>query len=242
MEGAQPTPRILMTTARDKLFGNIRRALQRGPLKDAEREALEARLRAPHVNLIPYRAQLPHAGQIELFLRMAERHECTTARISSLKQIPDAVAEYLAQRNLPTQLRISPDPVLETIDWSTRPLLTIQSGRADPQDQVSLTPAFAGIAETGTLILASGPTRPATLNFMPDTHIVLLQASQIVGDYETAFRRLRGSRDERDGQFMPRTVNMVTGPSRTGDIEQTLILGAHGPRRLHIILVDDTAA
>ena len=74
------------------------------------------------------------------------------------------------------------------------------------------------------------------LNFLPVNHIVVLRAEQITGAYEEGWRRLRA--DGEDGAFMPRTVNLITGPSRTGDIEQRLQLGAHGPRRLHIIIVD----
>ena len=81
--------------------------------------------------------------------------------------------------------------------------------------------------------MKSGPEHPTTLNFLPDTHVVVLLASQIVGSYEDAWDRLR------DVDSMPRTVNFITGPSRTGDIEQTIFLGAHGPRRMHIVLVED---
>jgi L-lactate dehydrogenase complex protein LldG len=85
-------------------------------------------------------------------------------------------------------------------------------------------------------MLTSGADNPTTLNFLPDTHIVVLQASDIAGDYETLWGRLR----ERYGAgTMPRTINWITGPSRSADIEQTLILGAHGPRRLHVIVVKE---
>ena len=92
------------------------------------------------------------------------------------------------------------------------------------------------MAEPGTPWLRSGPAGPTTLNFLPDTHVVVLRASRIVGAYEEAWDGLRSARGE---TAMPRTVNFVTGPSRTADIEQTIQLGAHGPRRLHIVLVED---
>jgi L-lactate dehydrogenase complex protein LldG len=69
--------------------------------------------------------------------------------------------------------------------------------------------------------------------------MVIVDAADIVGDYETVWRRLR----ERLGPgSMPRTVNLITGPSRSADIEQTIILGAHGPRALHILVVGSAAA
>jgi L-lactate dehydrogenase complex protein LldG len=96
---------------------------------------------------------------------------------------------------------------------------------------VAVSHAFGGVAESGTLVLTSGRDNPTTLNFLPDTHIVVIDAKDIAGDYETLWARLRGQ------GAMPRTVNWITGPSRSADIEQTLILGAHGPRRLHVMVV-----
>ncbi len=98
-----------------------------------------------------------------------------------------------------------------------------------------MTAAFAGIAETGTLVLLSDAQSPTTLNFLPDVHVVVLRREQIVRRIEDVWQRLR---DEVAG--MPRTVNFITGPSRTADIEQTIQLGAHGPRSLHVILIEDT--
>jgi L-lactate dehydrogenase complex protein LldG len=115
-------------------------------------------------------------------------------------------------------------------------LLEIEEGIAEAADATSLTGAFAAIAETGTLMMASGPQAPVTLNFLPENHIVVLRASQVTGTYEEAWQRLRAQLGK---DVMPRAVNMITGPSRTGDIEQTILLGAHGPRRLHVLLVDD---
>jgi L-lactate dehydrogenase complex protein LldG len=96
--------------------------------------------------------------------------------------------------------------------------------------------AFAAVAETGTLAMTSGADNPTSLNFLPDNHVVVVEASDVAGDYETVWRRLR----EKFGDgVMPRAVNLITGPSRSADIEQTLILGAHGPRRLHVIVVGE---
>jgi L-lactate dehydrogenase complex protein LldG len=72
---------------------------------------------------------------------------------------------------------------------------------------------------------------------------VVLRISRIVGAYEEAWDLLRQERqDERSGGFMPRNVMLVTGPSRSADIESTLELGAHGPRRLHVVLIEDDNA
>ena len=114
--------------------------------------------------------------------------------------------------------------------------LEIGHGRSDGDDLTAVSHAFGGVAETGTLIMASGPENPSTLNFLPDNHIVVLSAGDVAGDYEAVWDKLRTAYGK--GR-MPRTVNMITGPSRSADIEQTLLLGAHGPRRLHIVIVND---
>ena len=130
---------------------------------------------------------------------------------------------------------MAPDPALDDLGWESRPLLQIRRGRAEATDAVSVTPCLAAVAETGTLMLVSGPETPTTLNFLPDTHIVVVRADQIVASYEDGWDRVR-ARSENGGAW-PRTVNFITGPSRTGDIEQRIQLGAHGPRRLHVVLV-----
>ena len=117
--------------------------------------------------------------------------------------------------------------------------LEVAQGPSAGRDLNAVSHALGGVAETGTLIMTSGPENPSTLNFLSDNHIVIVSAKDIVGDYETMWDKVRAAYGR--GQ-MPRTVNMITGPSRSADIEQTLLLGAHGPRRLHIVIVKAEAA
>ena len=230
-----------MSEARDQIFAGIRNALKRGPLDDASAAQLEARVRDHRRNLVPKRSELPDADRVELFVKMATNVSCTVARVERLDDVPGEVAHYLANNNLPSQVRMGTEPMLSTIPWDQRPTLEVLTGRAQEPDHVSLTGAFAAIAETGTIMMLSGPEHPTTLNFLPDTQIVVLRSDQVVGPYEEAWDRVR-QRAADSGAGMPRTVNLITGPSRTGDIEQTILLGAHGPRRLHIVLVDSAAA
>ena len=224
-------------SARDDILGGIRRALQRGPLSAETQLALAERVAAHRRNLVPARAAaLDHAARIALFVALAEEVQTTVARVASEAEIPAEVARYLAAENLPAELVMAPDPNLDAIPWHERPLLRIRRGRAAAADAVSLTPCLAAVAETGTLMLVSGAATPTTLNFLPDTHIVVVRAGQVVAGYEDAWDLIR-ARAARDPQTWPRTVNLITGPSRTGDIEQRIQLGAHGPRRLHVVLV-----
>lgn len=228
-----------MSGGREAILGAIRASLGRGALDAAAVAPLEARLAKHEANLIPARGQLPAAARVDLFVAMAEESEASVARVASPADVPAALAGYLAAENLPAELKMAPDPALDTIPWSERPLLTIARGKAAADDQVGVTGAFAAIAETGTLMLISGPESPTTLNLLPDTHVVILWANQVVGDYEAGWRLLRARNEDADGGWaMPRTVNYITGPSRSADIEQTLQLGAHGPRRVHIIVID----
>lgn len=183
-------------------------------------------------SIIPKRAMGTPAELVQRFTDEAESVSTTVHRIETLKSVPDAVSHYLAMKNLPASLRVAPDTRLSTIPWVSCPNITVSTGATEGDHDISLTGAFAGVAETGTLVLCSGPNSPTTLNFLPATHIVILHTDQIIGAYEDVFANLRAE------GALPRTVNFITGPSRTADIEQNLELGAHGPRRLHVIMVN----
>jgi L-lactate dehydrogenase complex protein LldG len=220
-----------MSEIREQILATVRRGLQRGPLDEARRAELEVRLAHPPRHLLPARAQGSHSEQVALLIKMAEYALATVDQVARMDDVPAAVAAFLARERLPTAVVMAPDAELAALPWENQPLLRIERRAARDGDKVSVTAAFAGIAETGTLMLRSGPDRPTTLNFLPDIHIVLLPAERIVGSYEDGWDLLRAT-----GEAMPRTVNYITGPSRSGDIEQTMQLGAHGPLRLHIVL------
>ena len=222
-------------SARAQILGAIRDSLGRdAPGRDEA--AVDARLGRHDANLIPERARAGEAELAERFVQWAEHAAATVTRVAGAGDVPAAVAGYLAERNLPARVRRAPDPALDAIPWERAPLLALEPGVGRDEDAVALTGAFAGVAETGTLMINSGPDHPTTLNILPETHIVVLRRDQVVGGYEAAWDRLRAA-----GGGMPRTVMLVTGPSRSGDIEQTLQLGAHGPKRLHIVLIDGEA-
>ncbi|MFQ5763308.1 MAG: lactate utilization protein C [Rhodospirillales bacterium] len=230
-----------MSSARGDILGAVRDALA-GATEFAGRATAEAvgqRLRDHRVNLIPARGRLGAKARIDLFIREAEQVNATVARISGASGIPGEVARYLAKNNLPMALKVAPAASEPIIPWTRQTLLTVEAGLADGSESVGVSRAFAGVAETGTLVLLSDPANPTRLNFLPPTHVVVVSAAEIVGDYEEAWARIRTERMDAAGRFMPPTVNWITGPSRTADIEQTLLLGAHGPQRLHIVIADE---
>jgi L-lactate dehydrogenase complex protein LldG len=219
---------------REKVLAKVRRALGVTGDGDARRTAVAARLAEPAPNLVPARGNLDRRGRVRLFCEMAERVSATTERLASPDDVPAAIGAYLRAHNLPMQVRNGADLVLASLPWEREPHLERLPGASDGRDAVSLSRAFGGVAESGTLVLLSGEDNPTTLNFLPDTEIVVVFADDIAGDYEAVWKRIR---ETYGPGKMPRTVNMVTGPSRSADIEQTLILGAHGPRALHILVV-----
>jgi L-lactate dehydrogenase complex protein LldG len=216
-------------SARDDVFANIRRSLHVTGAEAPRRAAVADRLARSPSGVIPARGQ----GGAATFKAEAERAAATLAEVASAAEIPEAIAAYLRDHNLPATLRIGADPRLAALPWEHTPL-EVRHGPSDGHDLNAASVAFAGVAETGTLALVSGADNPTTLNFLPDNHLVVLFARDVVGDLESVFARLRAAYGA--GQA-PRTLNFITGPSRSADIEQTLLFGAHGPRRLHIVLV-----
>ena len=220
-------------TGRAQILNGIRRALRRGEVVGAARQALEGRLAEPQRGPAVGRAAIDQPAKVALFCQWAEANNATVARVAEA-DVPGEVAGYLARNNLPAIAAMAPSPALDRYDWAGEKMLSLRRGAGLGSDQVSITGAFAGIAETGTLVMASGPDHPVSLNLLPDTHVVVLREADIVAGYEEVWQRLR----QRYGKNnLPRTVNTITGPSRTGDIEQTIELGAHGPGRMHIVVV-----
>jgi L-lactate dehydrogenase complex protein LldG len=169
------------------------------------------------------------AGLAVRFQQKAEYLASTVALISAGSEAPAAVARYLAAGQLGQRAVCTHD--LLGLDWAAHGL-SVEARAAVDADLVGISGCFCAIAETGTLMLLSGPTTPATVSLLPETHIALVPIARIVPTMEDAFALL-----QRECGNMPRAVNFISGPSRTGDIEQTIVLGAHGPCRVHLILM-----
>ncbi len=220
-----------MSGARDEILGRVRRAEAGAASSEAARRAaVEARLGAPRQT-----APVPAIGRLEGPERIARFESELVAVQGSLSRIPDlaalpaALSDQLRGRNLPQAIRMGDAPDFKGLDWGG---LEATRGPGRIEEPATLSRAFAAAAETATLALLSGPENPVTLTFLGETHFVAVGASEIEASLEGVWARLRAS--GRD----PRTVNLVTGPSRTADIEQTLELGAHGPVALHVFLVE----
>ena len=222
-------------SARDDIFRTIRRSLGVTGAEAIRRRTVAERLETAPAGIVPGRGQVSGEERTALFRRQAEAALATVTHVASAAEVPGAVAEYLRNHNLPAAIRMGADERLEAMPWDATSL-QIAHGRSEGADLNAVSHAFGGVAESGTLVMVSGPENPSTLNFLPDNHIVVVRSQDIEGDYESAWARIRSSFGKGG---MPRTVNWITGPSRSGDIEQTMLLGAHGPRRLHVLVVRD---
>jgi L-lactate dehydrogenase complex protein LldG len=221
-------------SSREAILNKVRQSLGQ-PARDAVRQkAVADRLEKAPQGVIPARGQLAPAGRVDLFCTMAEKLFATVQSVPKPEDVPAAVAEYLRGRNLPASIRMGGDPRLAAMPWRKQRALEVKRGASDGDDAAGVSHAAGGIAETGTLVMLSGAGNPTTINFLPEHHIVVIDAADIDGDLETAIAKVRKTFGK--GK-MPRTLNLVSGPSRSGDIEQKLILGAHGPRALHILVV-----
>lgn len=213
-----------MDAARDAILACIRRISMAGSATETDAR-LQSHARGPQPRLL--------GDPIELFTAGVMAAAGTIEETRSPAELAEAVGRYLTRHGLPAAVVLAPHPLLADIPWP-------ESMRAErrslaPTDLTAVTVAFAGIAETGSLVLLSGPETPTRINFLPDNLICVLHADRVVPYLEDAWQLIRAQIGIGPG-MLPRTVNLVTGPSRTADVEQTVQLGAHGPRRLHVML------
>lgn len=217
--------------SREDILGRVRTHLNH-PAADTEaaRAAIDAILAA--------RSQGPRpampAEKSALAARFRDKSAAQSSTLDSVADMdaaPAAIARYLQELQLPLQAAVWPS--LGELPWQAAGIAAEPRG-AREGDLVGITSCFCAVAETGTLMLCSAPEHPATVSLLPETHIALVPASRIVAAMEDAWALARA---ELGG--LPRAVNFISGPSRTGDIEQTIVLGAHGPYRVHLVVVED---
>ena len=215
------------TQARANILARIRKAHGRAESSDGQRrQAVE-----DYIVRHPL-APRPTVGAdlVAHFEAQAQRMASTTQRVARMDEVPAAAAGFLAAHSL------AADAVcwraLSAMDWAGAGL-NVAPRAPTGDDLVGITGVFAAIAETGTLMMLSGPDTAASTHLLPETHIAIVPASRVVAHYEDAIALMRSERGQ-----PPRAMNLVSGPSRTGDIEQTIVLGAHGPYRVHLVIVE----
>ncbi len=228
-----PTNLAINRGARDAILGRVKRALGKTDDRLVPGSAADSYLAAhAHGPRPAMPADLPAK-----FMARATDMESTVERIAEHREIPAAVARYLDALVLPASIAEQKShagvcwPEFADLDWKAAGL-DIETRPTMGDDRLGITGTFCAIAETGTLVVLSGEDTPTATTLLPDTHIAVVRADRVISGMEEAFALIR-----REKGTLPRAVNMISGPSRTGDIEQTIVLGAHGPFRVHILVV-----
>jgi L-lactate dehydrogenase complex protein LldG len=220
-------------SARDNVLGRVRQALGKSGRDEAGLAAAEATI-AAHAQ--GPRPALP-GDLVERFAHRAREMESTVERVADRSEIPTRIARYLDALQLPPALSAQKShqgvcwPEFAALDWAGAGL-RVEARPTTGGDRLGITAVFCAIAETGTMVILAGAEAPTATTLLPDTHIAVVPADRIVAGMEDAFALIR-----RERGALPRAVNLISGPSRTGDIEQTIVLGAHGPYRVHILLI-----
>jgi L-lactate dehydrogenase complex protein LldG len=174
-----------------------------------------------------YKFPAPQGDLVALFTAKARAADADVASVAAREEVPAAIAAFLAALRMPPRLHVPQNSLLRSLAWQNAPGLTLSANPPGPED-AALSEASCAIAETGTLVFASGAQQPATWHFLPGREFALIPRARIFGQIEDVFALTNGA--------LASTLNLVTGPSRTGDIEQTIEKGAHGPRALHILI------
>jgi len=215
-------------SSREDILGRVRMKLGRDAANAVTgRASIDAMLAAQTQGPRPH-VDSAKSALAARFVDKSLAYSSTVDHVATLAQAPAAVANYLREQQLPSRAVIWPQ--LADLDWAGAGVVIEARGARDA-DPVGITGSFCAIAETGTLMLCGGPATPATVSLLPETHIAIVDASRIVPGMEEAFALARAELGQ-----LPRAVNFISGPSRTGDIEQTIVLGAHGPYRVHLIV------
>ena len=165
--------------------------------------------------------------------RRLAAHSSEVLDVPSWIDVPRVVSDYLSARAYPPRVRSALLPHLDPAQFSAAGV-DVMFGAASRHDTATLSLAFAAIAETGSLVIASSAGNPASLAFLTEVHIVAVPRDAIVPGIEDALKRVR----QRYGHgAMPRSVTLISGPSRTGDIGGRIVNGAHGPIHLAVLLI-----
>lgn len=223
-----------MTDSRARILGRIKSGVNASNRSAADVAILKARISNPARGIVPAFTKVAGTDVADLFLKKAEAQNNTVVRVTSAEAALHEVRDFLRQNNLPAKVKISPSDRLDDLKLDDAADLEVHRGAAVEADVTSVTPVYCAVAETGTMVTMSGAETPSTLNFVPENHVVIVRESDLVTAYEDSWDKVR----EYGGGKIPRTVNWLSGPSRSGDIAMTMYMGAHGPRRQHIIFIE----
>jgi L-lactate dehydrogenase complex protein LldG len=216
-------------SSRENILARIRKSQGRGGASPSEAELAGAKDAIARRTVGPQPSIAHPADPVAHFRAECDRLGTTHTQAQDLEHVPGEVRRYLDANALARRVVVWHE--LATLDWSGAGV-DIDDRPATGTDRTGVTGCFCAVAETGTVLLLSGPDTPRVTALLPETHICIVRRARLVATMEQSFALLREERGE-----LPRATWFVSGPSRTADIEQTLVIGAHGPYRVHVILV-----
>ena len=214
-------------SARENILARIRsKSGKSGVTSEGELVAVRAHISKHQRGPLPTFAR---HDPVQHFIEECARLSTTITEVAELVDVPREVARYIASESL--QSRCVGWSEFAALDWRVAGI-EYDNRPANGDDLIGVTGCFCAIGETGTLLLLSAPATPKSTALLPETHICVVKRSRMVPTMEDAFALVRDEIGE-----PPRATFFVSGPSRTADIEQTIVIGAHGPYRVHVILI-----
>ncbi|MDD2870270.1 LUD domain-containing protein [Neomegalonema sp.] len=212
-------------SARADILSAVRRALKAPP---AAPDLIVAEAAALLEDLDPARPPAP-ADPVEAFFAKIDdpAFAASIERIDGIRALPAALRSYMARHRLGFRLCLQPQEELRALSWAGFDL----HHEAAPDEAVALAAGRRGISETGSVVLESGPDSRILNLFLPFHLVLAVRASTILGRLE--------DHAEASAGLPPRNAILMTGASGTSDIEGSYVRGAHGPRFLHVILIED---
>jgi L-lactate dehydrogenase complex protein LldG len=225
----------MSVTDRETFLGRIRASLKH----DATRAPATP---PPAVNESLARLTRRDEDLIEIFMKRATSVGMKPQKIQAdelARKVHALIAEHEAKRvvvaagTIPQALPLKEylrRKELEVIDWAATPGLEALYGA-----EVAITDVYAAIAETGTIVCISDPGHSRGLTLVPPVHIALVRKSDLIPDMIDFWGRFKGT----DPKSLPASIAMITGPSKSADIEGILVTGVHGPGVVHILVIED---
>ncbi len=171
---------------------------------------------------------------VDRFISLVTAEATTVERLADLAHVPHAVDGYLRGQQIPGRVVIDTSACLSGEAFSDTDL-QVSIPPLRPDHDVLLSGCYGAVAESGALVISTSDGHAITNDFLAETHIVILFANRIVATLADLWDALR---TDTQGGFMPREFCLVTGPSRTADLGVPAKLGAHGPARVHVLLIN----
>ncbi|MCP8898259.1 LutC/YkgG family protein [Gilvimarinus xylanilyticus] len=215
-----------MTDSRSRIIDRIARSTGGNFSTDSLEESFKA-LTVKHT-LPPVQPQMEMADPVATFISEAGRNGARVTELESIAQVTPWLRDNTDNTSTSARFHLSPSILTQSLDWDG---LTTTTETPTAAQSWGVVQAHTGIAETGTVMSLSDEC-PSGLLFLVERLVIVIAREDIVAYQEDAWQRLRAR------NILPRTVNWITGPSRTADIEQQIQIGAHGPREADYLVID----